>query len=277
MGLDREQEGGDGGGVGREDLDGGLDDPSVLLETPREKTRPSNVAALSVLADGGPQAVSEGVDGAVEAAKGSLQAGGRQAVGLAKGRLAPAAAEAQTVLGAGLAAAGRLEAAFFDSLRAGVWAAAEHREAAAAVGAGAFCLALPGPRAFLYGLTLGRFRSVEGVLGGAQRAFTSLAQGKEMQVKESEKLFARAREAREEFLRGKKKLEDARAQMYSLGDRLASTERGLAGVLGEVRGLPSGKAASVELKAAAAKEKQAVGRLRAEVSGEVSRIMNTLG
>ena len=41
--------------------------------------------------------------------------------------------------------------------------------------------------------------------------------------------------------------------------------------------MPSGKAASVELKAAAAKEKQAVGRLRAEVSGEVSRIMNTLG
>ena len=32
-----------------------------------------------------------------------------------------------------------------------------------------------------------------------------------------------------------------------------------------------------EQAAAAAKEKQAVGRLRAEVSGEVSRIMNTLG
>ena len=41
LGLDREQEGGDGGGVGREDLDGGLDDPSVLLETPaREKPVP---------------------------------------------------------------------------------------------------------------------------------------------------------------------------------------------------------------------------------------------
>ena len=138
---------------------------------------------------------------------------------------------------------------------------------------GTYCsrAAFPGAEGF-------RGRRLERCTDGDVKAVALYGgQGKEMQVKESEKLFARAREAREEFLRGKKKLEDARAQMYSLGDRLASTERGLAGVLGEVRGLPSGKAASVELKAAAAKEKQAVGRLRAEVSGEVSRIMNTLG
>lgn len=160
----------------------------------------------------------------------------------------------------------------FTALKGGVEYVLLHPEISYPLGATAALAALPGARRLLYRITIGRLRSPEAVVSGAEQRLSTLGARIEDYGKEVQKLQARALSAHEEMSRGYSKLKAARAELQRLQSAVGKTERATASVLEDLRSVSKAAPKATELRAEAAQKLAAVKQQHALLRKEVKWI-----
>ena len=133
----------------------------------------------------------------------------------------------------------------------------------ASAGAGALGLALillPGPRALLWRVTMGRLQSEEAIFNACVRKSEMLALDAERASGEIQKLAAAAVEAEVEMKRGAANLRAAARELRSIESRTYAMDNKATGLLNDLRVLPSKEAVALREDVAVTVDKVAVHR-----------------
>ncbi|GBF92407.1 hypothetical protein Rsub_05609 [Raphidocelis subcapitata] len=160
----------------------------------------------------------------------------------------------------------------FGVLKEGVDYVVARPEIGYPLAAAATIAAFPGARRLLFRLTVGRFRSPEAVVEGAEQRLGTLGARIDDYGKEAQKLQARALSAHEEMTRGYSKLKAARSELQRLQSAVGKTERAAAAVLEDLRTVSKATPKATELRAEAAQKLAAVKQQHALLRKEVKWI-----
>lgn len=157
----------------------------------------------------------------------------------------------------------------FGALKGGVEYVLVHPEIGYPLAAAATVAVFPGARRLLFRLTVGRFRSPEAVVEGAEQRLVTLGARIDDYGREVQKLQARALSAHEEMTRGYSKLKAARSELQRLQSAVGKTERATASVLDDLRTVSKSAPKATELRAEAAQKLAAVKQQHALLRKEV--------
>lgn len=160
----------------------------------------------------------------------------------------------------------------FGALKEGVEYVLVHPEVGYPLAAAATLAVFPGMRRFVWRTTVGRFRSPQAVVEGAEQRLGTLGARIEEYGREVEKLQSRALGAHEEMTRGYSKLKAARSELQRLQSAVAKTERAAAAVLEDLRSVPRAQPKATELRAEAAQKLAAAKQQHATLRKEVKWI-----
>ncbi|KAI8465620.1 MAG: hypothetical protein J3K34DRAFT_436404 [Monoraphidium minutum] len=237
----------------------------------QETVPPSFVDDAKEMASKAGEVVDQGVVEASKAVRSSLAwlfARGQEGLEAGSGALESSKAQVSEVAGV----LNEHQERAFSALKSGIEYVAVHPEISYPLGAAAAVAAVPPLRRLLYRVTIGRFRSPETVVAGAEQRLGTLGARIEDYGKEAQKLQARALSAHEEMSRGYSKLKAARSELQRLQAAVGKTERATSSVLDDLRGVGRGVAKATELRAEAAQKLAAVKQQHALLRKEIKWI-----
>ena len=180
-----------------------------------------------------PSRLVETVQSSVDSAMDSVSVAARALAGEA----AAAGAHAESFLAIGKshtqAALESVDSAIISTLKEGIVYGMEHQIiSTASISAVVLLTAF---RRSLYRATLGRFVTAEQLLKNKESSVTAMLGDLNLQKNEIQKLAERLTLAREEYVRGKAKLNAAAKEMRSLESRVGTSERKAKDLLSEIR------------------------------------------